>query len=567
MLVLHHAEMYYNNTSVLTDAEYDELYDQLEAIEKLTGIVDKDSPTQNIGTSPVAKGKVKHQYKMYSLKKTYDIASITSEYSICTIKLDGAALALEQGQIITRGNGELGVNITHLKGNIKGFPDHKLPEEVVVTGEVLTDNKDITNKRNYVSGALNSKYSFDIKDKALVFIVHDVLGLELDYIDRLNWAKENNFTTVIDINEGDYPSDGLVYRVSTYAKEVEMGHTGKHPRYAIALKEKNAIMAATVIQDIYWSVGRTNVVTPVAIVDEIELDDAKISRVTLHNYQFVLDNNLGPGDTIYIERQIIPSFVKKLHESSYARFDKEHAEKQLGCDTYIDGPRLYTTSEFNIRGLQHFSKTLDIKGLGPKTIEKSGVKTIPELFTHDWVETAGEANGTKILLELNKNKEYPLVLASLGIPHCGVRMGKLLATEIPSIDDLRFELGNRKIRGIGPTIVRDILSWLDDNQYWVMELPDNLKLDYEPEAEKKFRVAITGKISGFTKTQLTKKLAEVGIEVASTLTKDCKYLITANEDTTSSKAKQAEKYGIAIIPFDQNKAKILSGKLFELLEE
>jgi len=559
-IVIHHDKLYYDvGSPVLTDAEYDGLYDQLIEMEKLQGWKDPDSPTIRISSTG---GKVKHPHQLYSLKKVYDKEDIDSIFVVKTPKLDGVNLSVTYSEgtlktMLTRGDGEFGESVIHLSKVVKGVLT-AVKDNATYVGEVVTDNNEVENFRNYVAGALGLKSAKDAADRNLKFIVHDVLGIELDYLDRMAMAKKNGFNTVLDSDFSQYPQDGLVFRVDKRALELELGHTSKHPRFAVALKQKEHYSAATNLIDIAWTIGRSGVVTPVGLVEPVVLDSATVSRVILHNIDFVLENDLRPGDSILIERRITPQFVKVLSHSTYPPFSIEDAERSLGVKIFRKGPKLYADAQANNRLVEHFVKTLGIKGLGPASIEKLDITHPSELYENiDW-DMLGK-NGQKVREELTRPKEYATLLAALGIPGVGKSTAQLIVSKIPKFEDLHT-IGAVSIHGIGPTTIDNILSWLPVNSEWVEKLPYSLEAvkEYVTDDTTKDtrKICITGKLD-MTKQELADHLARFGFEVIATVTKDCYALISTGEEST--KTKQAAKYGVPVINYWNSKAIVLKG--------
>jgi len=560
--VKYHADLYYNKSkSVLSDAEYDVLYERLALAEERQGWADSSSPTMRVGG---AKGKVKHPYHLYSLKKVYTSSEIDPSFTVSTIKIDGSNLSVtydKNGSLIhllTRGDGEFGENVTHLLPAIEGIPNAIEPSGYVVTitGEAVTDKENITNFRNFVSGSLGVNKVKDIEDRQLKFIAHDVLGITKKYTTRMAYAESLGFLTPFNTDCSVYPSDGVVYRVDDYSKEKSLGYTSKYPRFAVALKERGAFTATTVLQDIVWSVGRSGVVTPVAVVDPVVIDDATISRVILHNIDYVEANNLGPGDKIEIERQITPQFVKVVNSSSFPRFSVKDAEQQLGMTLTKQGPKLYASSADYKRLVEYFVKQLGVKGLGPRSIEKLNITHPSELFDDsiDW-DVLGK-NGYKILQELNRPKPYETVLASLGIPGVGKSTAKAITQKINRFDRLR-DIEYESINNIGPKTIDSILAWLDVNEEWVSNLPYSLEREPERFEEDLIKIAISGKLD-MTKNDLKDHLREYGVVVKDGVTKDLDFLISAGEET--SKTNRAKHYGVPIINYWENKRSILKGE-------
>lgn len=569
-LVAHHCHLYYDvNRPDISDSEFDQLYDKLLKIELNQGWRDVDSPTNKVGGSA---GKVRHPYPLYSLRKVYNEEEIDDNFIVETPKIDGANLTLiyKGGKLhsaITRGNGEFGEDVTHLASAIKGLPEY-LIGNYVINGECVTDNSDVDNFRNYVSGALGLLDIAEFRLRNIRFIAHELLGVEMNYSAKMKILQNAGFHTVFDEKIcNQYPQDGLVYRIDDWKECAKLGHTSKYPRFAIALKERESLTAITTLQNVVWVVGRTGTVNPTGIVDPVELDGATVSRVTLHNLEFIEDHDLGLGDLIQIERAggVIPKFNRVIQHSQHnLKIKQRHAEEAVGYALRKVGPKLFVTDasqHSTDKLLEHFIKTLDIKGLGPASVSKMQLKHPVDIYQEqDWSMLG--VNGEKVLAEIerSKTKPYELVLASLGIPGVGKSAAKLIVKHIPSFDRLR-EIEMVQIHGIGPKTIENLLSWLDTNEEWVYTLPlqleQNQSIDLENNSGEVRKICITGKLD-MTRNELAEILESKGFKVSNTVTKDCYALITAG-DTSSSKYKKAESTGITIIDYWENRTKLLNG--------
>tara|TARA_Y100000034_G_scaffold136800_1_gene215895 strand:+ start:19344 stop:21080 length:1737 start_codon:yes stop_codon:yes gene_type:complete len=565
-----HNKLYYDESAPeISDAEYDSLYEKLENFEEQQGWADPDSPTVRVGNSP---GKVQHKYKLYSLKKVYEKEEVDSSFTVVTPKIDGTNLTVtyKDGMIycaLTRGNGEFGDSVNHLISGIKGLPDYiNNKKELVITGECVTDKK-VENFRNYVSGALGLKELSELKSRKIRFIAHDLFGIELDYTVRMDFLTELGFNTVLDSNFcNKYPQDGVVYRLDDYYVSQKVGYTSKYPRFAVALKPRHIVTAISTLQEVIWDVGRTGTVNPVAIINPVILDDATITRVTLHNYEFIETNEIKLGDKLIIERAggVIPKVIGvEEHINSNNNITISEVETQIGGEVKRVGPRLYVVDQEKfgtVKLLQHFIKILSIKGLGPQSIKKLELQHPSDLYkSQDW-DLLG-VNGAKIIkeIEISKNRPYKLVLASLGIPSVGKSMAEKIIKEIPKFSDLKEDIEHVEIRGIGPKIKTKILCWLDINEEWVYKLPLHLEEKEQLIVEEnKLKVCMSGK-ADMTKAAITEYIEQYNYEVVSSLTKDCYALIYS--DPNSSKVKKAKQYGIKTIEYAPNKNLILSGQI------
>jgi len=305
------ARAYYAGTSVISDAQFDQLAD-------------------SIGYNAVGAkqhGNVeKHVYQMYSLQKYYEDENQKRPLEginniITTAKLDGAAISLlyVDGNLVralTRGDGTEGQIITDKILSHTGLVPHTIPLTgiIQVTGEIVAPNH-IENSRNYAAGALNLKSVDDFKTRALSFFAYGAQpAITTTYRQDLDILKQYGFNV---ISEPDldkiYPCDGVVFRVNDNQLFQELGYTAKHPRGAYARKER-AQHVETKLIDVEWQVGKSGKVTPVAILDPIYIGDALVSRATLNNPGFIEMLDLQIGDTVAVIRsgEIIPCILHKV---------------------------------------------------------------------------------------------------------------------------------------------------------------------------------------------------------------------------------------------------------------
>lgn len=266
---------------------------------------------------------VPHLYRMYSLQKVFDISThdFPGSNYVRTPKLDGAAVSLTyiKGQYalgLTRGDGNLGRDITLKLEYLNSVPDMiSFKEDIQITGEIVVPNS-IANARNVASGCLNLKDMEEFRTRAqdLVFVAYDIQGADLS-----SWRKAmdslalEGFNVVTHFDATNYPTDGEVFRVDDYKTFNRMGHTAHHPRGAFALKEQKEGVI-TELLDVEWQVGRTGVVSPVAILDPVEVDGALVGRATLHNIEHIrsLDLKLGCQVEVIRSGEIIPRIVRRV---------------------------------------------------------------------------------------------------------------------------------------------------------------------------------------------------------------------------------------------------------------
>jgi len=263
---------------------------------------------------------VPHLYKMYSLQKYFELndAPDTTEY-VCTPKLDGAAVSLlyVNGHFalgLTRGDGNLGRDVT-LK--LEELVPATIPMKgsVQITGEVVLPSS-VTNARNAAAGLLNVKDIQEFRDRSrdLVFVAYD-LQFEKDYSDykaAMHALAHEGFNVVTDFDATNYPTDGLVYRLRSQRAFQKMGHTAHHPRGAFALKEQKEGVH-TELLDVVWQVGKSGVVSPVALLAPVEVEGALVGRATLHNIEYIRSLELEIGCKVEVIRSgdIIPRIVRR----------------------------------------------------------------------------------------------------------------------------------------------------------------------------------------------------------------------------------------------------------------
>lgn len=314
---------YYAGAPIISDSQYDEL-------EKLyKGELDIGSP----------QGKVDHLFKMYSLQKFYigedtfpEWRSPTGKYlleEVETPKLDGAAIALRylRGKlhsVLRRGDGERGDDISHLFQVI--HPEMGIPKKIEglskdtatngfhqITGEVVAPAR-IKNSRNYASGALGLDDPKEFYFRELEFFAYDIQESPFEtYIGNLFFLRDNGFWTPYTHTTSHLPKDGTVVRVESNAEYKNLGFTSKYPRGAFAVKERSEGVETTIL-DVIWSPGKSGKITPVAILDPIIIEGARISRATLNNFGFIEALGVEIGDKVLVERAggIIPRIIRKV---------------------------------------------------------------------------------------------------------------------------------------------------------------------------------------------------------------------------------------------------------------
>lgn len=364
------SDAYYNSgAEIMSDHEYDALYDELEALEKETGVVLNGSRTQQVGYEVSESLKrVKHPTKMLSLDKTKSVDELAGWLSdkkgFLSWKLDGLTIVLTYSdgklvQAVTRGNGETGTDITANARHIIGIPAViPFSGELVVRGESIMKYSDFErinaetgegakykNPRNLCSGTISNLDSRVTAERNINFFAFNLVSAEgyeeNSFSKRLEWLSSLGFQTVygkiVDstnireavqefsdaIKTNKFPSDGLVLTFDDVAYGLSLGQTVHAPRNGIAFKWRDET-ADTTLREVEWSASRTGLLNPVAIFDPVELEGTTVSRASVHNLSIVKQLKLGIGDTlsIYKANMIIPQVLENKTESGTLEIPK-----------------------------------------------------------------------------------------------------------------------------------------------------------------------------------------------------------------------------------------------------
>ena len=509
---LHDRTIEYNaGNPTISDEEWDARYLQLQDLEKETGYVYPDSPTQHIDYEIVdSLNKYKHKYPMLSLGKTKSISDIQNYFEdqqyIVMTKLDGLSMSItyKNGELVsaaTRGNGEIGEDITHNAKIISNIPQ-KIPcdNEIIINGEIICPkdvfdenfSSDYKNPRNFASGSIRLLNSKDCEARKLKFIAWDcVYGLEVEtfkerlaFMDSLgfdvvDWALiQGDFVIGMDfilkaISENHYPCDGIVCRFNDIALGDSLGNTAHHPNHSIAFKFIDE-QVETVLEDIVYEPSRNGILTPIAVFEPVELEGTVVSRASLHNISIVekLSNGLtckGDKLTIIKANQIIPQVVKWDNIGLFTPENQiwfptvcpvcgepieevisESGIKILKCSNEKCPCRL-------INQLDHFcgKKGLDIKGLSKATLEKlidwGWIESKIDIFhldkyESDWIKKPGfgvkSVNKILVAIEAARFTTLSAFISSLGIPLVGSTVSKLLEKKCLTYEQFRNDILN-----------------------------------------------------------------------------------------------------------------------------
>jgi len=417
---------YQESREIMTNFEYDALYDELAALEAETGIVLAGSPTVNVGYEVLSDlPKEEHPSKMLSLDKTKDpdqlVSWLGNQQGLLSWKLDGLTIVLtyrdgKLSKAVTRGNGQIGEVVTNNARVFVNLPlgiDFK--GELVLRGEAVISYKDFEfineritdesskykNPRNLCSGSvrqLNNEITAQRKVRFYAFSLVSAEGLEFETrSSQMEWLQSKGFEVVErklvsastikeaikefgdKIETNPIPSDGLVLSFDDIAYGRSLGATSKFPRDSIAFKWKDELRE-TILREIEWSPSRTGLINPVAIFDPVELEGTTVSRASVHNVSVMRDLKLGIGDTIsvYKANMIIPQIFENLTGSDNIEIPchcpvcggETKIEKEKDVETLI-----CTNPDCQAKQIKSFTlfvsrDAMNIEGLSEMTLEK-----------------------------------------------------------------------------------------------------------------------------------------------------------------------------------------------------
>ena len=432
------AKAYYQeNREIMSNYEYDKLYDELEELEKETGTVLSNSPTIRVGYELLTGlPKERHEKPMLSLDKTKDAAVLKewlgSQQGLLSWKLDGLTIVLtyQDGKLekaVTRGNGEVGEVVTNNVRVFKNIPlgiPYKgslvLRGEAVISysdfekinSEIIDANVKYKNPRNLCSGSVRQLNNKVTSERNVMFYAFSVVkaeeaGIGNSRAAQMEWLSAQGFDVVeykkVDagsiedavkwfagqIEHNDVPSDGLVLSLDDIKYGESLGATSKFPRDSIAFKWRDEIKETT-LKEIEWSASRTGLINPIAIFEPVELEGTTVSRASLHNLSIMEDLQIGIGDTVrvYKANMIIPQISENLTRSGNAAIPEQCpvCEGKAEIRQNNDVRYLYcTNNECAAKQIKRFSlfvsrDAMNIEGLSEATLEKfTGAGLVKEL--------------------------------------------------------------------------------------------------------------------------------------------------------------------------------------------
>ena len=639
-LLKYYTQKYFDDEQVVSDYEYDMLMKELKQIEKeYPELITKDSPTQKVGAS-IKKGfeKVTHEVPLQSLQDVFSFEEVeefeekmekiaaengkTMEYVVET-KIDGLSSAIEyrNGKLYrgaTRGDGLVGEDVTHNIATIKTVPKELAePISITVRGEVfigktdfdkmnedrlLEEQEQFANARNAAAGSLRQLDSKITASRPLDIFVFNVQKSEdidfethqesLLYLEKLGFhvnpvkilcktrqEVRQAIEKIGQMRDGlDFGIDGAVVKVNDLELREKIGSTYKTPKWAVAYKyppEKKE----TLLKDIVCQVGRTGAITPMAILEPVYVAGSKISKTTLHNEDYIKENDIRIGDRVIIQKagDVIPEVVAvnlKKRDGTEKIFEmpricpvcgaeavREEGEAVVRCIGVECPAKLY-------RSIIHFASkdAMDIDGLGEsiiaELIERGLIGNIADIYHLTFEDIASlKKNGKKFAqnmidaIEESKHRELYRLINSLGIRHVGVKLAKSLTKYYRTMEQLMNSSYEelRLIEDVGEITAQTIYEFFRQEQTidLISKLKDagvNMEVTEETITDSRFEgktFVLTGSLEHYSRDQASEIIEKLGGKTSSSVSKKTDYVLAGEE--AGSKLTKARELGVTII--------------------
>ncbi len=627
----HDYRYYVEADPVISDAAYDELFDRLVALEEVVGVESDTSPTSRVGGQPVdSLETVEHTAPMLSLDSSEEETDVREwddrvrrdfpdvAYS-CEPKFDGVSVEVvfvdgEFDRAVTRGDGERGDDISHNVRTIRSVP-LDLPEapsflsvrgEIYIPRDAFIDlnesrvqagKEPFANPRNAAAGTIRQLDPSEIAHRPLAIFFYDVIASTDDVttqqeafslLESLGLRVYDNCPIVDDIAEAiayrdsmlaqrdtlDVEIDGVVIKVNEFRVRDQLGETARHPRWAFAYKFP-ARQEETTVQRIIIQVGRTGKLTPVALLDPIDVTGVTISRATLHNESNVRELGVGDGSVVRVQRagDVIPEITEVIKNPS-SSFTMPSACPVCESSVVQDGEHHFCTGGLTCpaqlrESVEHYCSrdAMDIDGVGEKLssqlVESNLVESLADLYylsKEDLLElpAVGEKTASNLLSELDASKDRSLdrFLFGLGIRHVGQERARQLATQF-TLDEL-LEANVREfeaVSDIGTEVANSIHSFFQNpnNRGTIDQL---LAAGLEPSSIEQsdeldgLTIVFTGSVPEYSRSELTEAFEEHGARVTSSVSGNTDILVRGT-DPGSQKLTDAEDNGVTIIPAEE----------------
>ena len=631
---------YVEENPYLSDFDYDKMFTELKELEeKYPLLKTPDSPTQRVGSVSEKFFSHTHKYRLYSLDNTYSAEELKKWYErvckeynkklqlVCELKIDGLAIALtyDKGLFtlgVTRGDGVTGENITPNLKTIKAIPLKLFePKTLEVRGEIYMPKtsfeklneeslakgeKVFANPRNAASGSLRQLDSKITAKRDLSMFTYTGIFEDAEdknikthydgmmYLKKLGFKVNPNIRLVDDIqgaidycNEWatkrfdlNYATDGVVIKVNDFAIQKDLGFTARAPKWATAFKFPPEEVATKVL-DIEVNTGKTGIVTPVAILEPVQLAGSTVARASLHNFDEIKRLDIRIGDTVLIKKaaEIIPKVVKvmdtDIHESlpvvkppkicpsCGAKLVERCGEVGLYCQNPDCGSLMCAKIEFWAS-----KDAMDIDNVGPSLIQQLYDKkfisnpvdlyrlTMQDLMQLDLVK---EKSAMNIYTSIQESKTKPLnrLLTALGIRHVGKETADILSGEFASLDDKKNADVERlaDIDGIGGIIAQSIYDVFREERNVKMieelkELGVNPVSKVKPKSDKLEgkTFVLTGTLQNMTRDEASAIIKSHGGKTSSSVSKKTSYVLAG--ENAGSKLDKAQNLGVIILTED-----------------
>ena len=613
---------------IVSDADYDKLYYKLVDLEKETGFILPDSPTQRVG-DVVKEGfkKQKHISQLYSLDKAQNFGEldqwankILAEYpkTIFTVeyKFDGLQLALtyENGylvQAVTRGNGIIGEDITLQVKTIRSVPlSIPYKNKIVVNGEGVmllselekfnkTSDEPLKNARNAVAGSIRNLDPKVTASRKLDFFAYGVPYVEgkefKSQVELYQFLRDNNFlvndffkvtsslkeihSIIDDIDKKrenlDILIDGLVVKVNEMQTRKELGYTIRFPKWALAYKFAPLEVTST-IRDVVWQVGRTGKITPLAVLDPVELAGATVQRATLNNWDDIKRKQVGINALVFVRRsnEVIPEILGLAQKlDNYKEIEKPELCPSCGTKLENRGAYIYCPNYENCPAqlkerIIHYSSrdAMNIEGIRDKTINtfynELGIKKVSDLYkltSQDLLKLEKfkdkKTNNLLASIEKSKSPQFANFIFALGIANVGIKTAKDLAKRFSNFEELKNASQEEllSIKDIGDVVAGSIKEYFENdyNKKILEELfAAGIKIEYpnSKNVDERFKdktFVLTGTLKTLTRQQATKLIEDRGGVVSSSVSKNTSYVLLGEDP--GSKFEKAKSLGIKIV--------------------
>lgn len=601
-----HNQRYWDtHNPTISDYDYDRLVNALKALNPEAAVLSDMGPTRAPGETVV------HEHPMLSLDKAYDEAALqrwAEKFEgdlVMSPKVDGTACSIRydaQGRLsvaATRGNGVEGEDITQNVKRIKNVPlKIDAPGPVEVRGEVYLPlsafakvSEEFANPRNTAAGALKQKNPDKSARVGLAFFCYDVYGVEAETeVEKFKMASDWGFDAVeyelitrdqvqagyesyVQRRAGlDFEIDGIVYKANQLKEQTRLGATSHHPRYAIAYKLQGE-SAETVLKAVEWSISRTGVLTPVGIVEPVELSGAVVTRISLHNWGLVQSKALSINAKVIAMRRggVIPHLESVVTPGD--PLVEAPSECVCGAPARVEGDVVVCTqpaacSGQSIGQLSHWAKVTKIEGFGQvwlETLVEAEALTSPvDFYTlkpSDLMgfERMGKTLAEKLVSQAQARRVLPLAtfLRALGIPDLGQTASKTLAAEFRTLDAVRAATPEQLIElpKFGALLSTRVVEGLAARAAQIDGLLEHVTVEEveaaaAPEGPQPWvgqSFLFTGTLTRMKRTEAKAAVESLGGTTPSGVSKTLTYLVVGDAGKAGSKLTKAQKLGVAVL--------------------